>query len=334
MGSWVKSLRSLPRSPFHFHLFRPPERQLHSYLPLPRDNALPAQHKKSGRGPAVLQLVSKTQPTARKPSPTATVSGSPPPTSTLALPAADPTHLKVYVLPTVHNKYVFHSRFLRPRTRWERFALISAYVLRKWRYQVADVAAFAWHAIGGAGNARRDSAGGRMMLKAWMLGNRWTTRRAADEYFLKTVPRITQHVEFIYPSSANARAVKAQVGEYLANRDRHRRRLFLWSLALPSSLYIAKFHVTVANVFFTYNVFRINAAWRAMYGGQTLQKLVDARKVTWTSSKELDGIIRRGSEEVSRRMEAEMGSSSAVNGDPEGVARQDLPADEAAVRGT
>ncbi|KAJ3189097.1 hypothetical protein HDU85_002722 [Gaertneriomyces sp. JEL0708] len=210
------------------------------------------------------------------------------------LPSAH-THLQIYVLPTLHGKHVFHPRFLKPQTRLQHIALVSAFIFRKWRYQLSDVGAFVWNGAG--------ASTGFVGRKLWWWGNKLTTRRAADEYFLKNVPRITESVEFLYPPSSNLKMIKAQIGEFLANGDRHRSRLFLWALILPSSLYIGKFHVAVANLFFSYNVFRLNASWRAMYGAKTLQKLLDSRKVTWKADDQLQTLIESSSQEVTARLE-------------------------------
>ncbi|KAJ3178034.1 hypothetical protein HDU87_003812 [Geranomyces variabilis] len=219
------------------------------------------------------------------------------------LPPQNPhTHLKIYVLPTLHHKIVFHPAFLRPRSSIERSAIVAAYILRKWRYQLSDTAAFAWHALGA-------QSSGRNFL--YRFGNRITTRRAADEYFLKSIPRIAETVEFIYPASVSSRAIKRQLSdEVLANSDSHRQKLFLWALLLPSALYVAKFHLVAANVLFSYNVFRLNAAWRSVYGAKVLQRAIDARQVTWTASTELDERIRAISDEVAAKAKAEAGGDS------------------------
>ncbi|KAJ3153476.1 hypothetical protein HDU89_000502 [Geranomyces variabilis] len=215
------------------------------------------------------------------------------------------THLKIYVLPTLHNKNVFHPAFLRPRSSIERSAIVAAYILRKWRYQLSDTAAFAWHALGA-------QSSGRNFL--YRFGNRITTRRAADEYFLKSIPRIAETVEFIYPASISSRTIKRQLSdEVLANSDSHRQKLFLWALLLPSALYVAKFHLVAANVLFSYNVFRLNAAWRSVYGAKVLQRAIDARQVTWTASSELDERIRAISDQVAARAKAEAGGGGDGN---------------------
>ncbi|KAJ3158777.1 hypothetical protein HDU86_002458 [Geranomyces michiganensis] len=204
------------------------------------------------------------------------------------------THLKIYVLPTLHHRAVFHPAFLRPRSPLERTAIVAAYILRKWRYQLSDTFAYAWHAFGAHSNGHRNPI--------YRLGNRLTTRRtAADEYLLKSIPRITETIEFIYPASMpnGSRGIKRQLSDsVLANSDSHRQKLFLWALLLPSALYVAKFYLVAANVLFSYNVFRLNASWRAVYGAKCLQRAIDARQVTWTASRELDDRIKAISQQV------------------------------------
>ncbi|KAJ3015749.1 hypothetical protein HKX48_004404 [Thoreauomyces humboldtii] len=222
---------------------------------------------------------------------------SPTPTKPLSPRSPRPvdphTGLKVYVLPTLNGKYAFHAAFLKPRTQFERGAVISAFILRKWRFQLSDTFAFAWHAFG-ARFTRSGGVGIGAFVYKW--GNRVTTRKAADEYFLKSIPRITEHS--LVDSSTDG--------------DRHRSKLFLWALLLPSALYISKFYIALANILFTYNVFRLNASWRSMYGSKILQRLLDSRQVTWTASEALDEQVRALSADVTRRAEAEAGHGGKV----------------------
>ncbi|KND01776.1 uncharacterized protein SPPG_03568 [Spizellomyces punctatus DAOM BR117] len=250
-------------------------------------------------------MTSTSQPTVASPVTSST------PRPAIKATATPHTRLQVYVLPTLRNKYVFHARFLKPRSRVEYFALVTAYIFRKWRYQLSDACAFAWHGVGHWAGSRTGvlPSVGRGI---WWAGNRMTTRRAADEYFLKSVPKITEHIEFVYPASANAKLIKNQLGEFLANSDRHRSKLFLWALVLPVDLYLAKFHLAIANILFSYNIFRLNASWRSMHGSRTLQKLLDSKAVTWTASKELDEMIQRISGEVTQQIEREVGSQGRV----------------------
>lgn len=68
-------------------------------------------------------------------------------------------------------------------------------------------------------------------------------------------------------------------------------RLFGWSMLLPTNFYIAKFFVLGANLLFSYNVFRVNALFRANRGSTTLQSLLNERKVTFIESQELKTLI-------------------------------------------
>lgn len=95
------------------------------------------------------------------------------------------TKLKVYVFPTLHNQCVFHSRFLLPYNNFEYTGLKLGYALRKWRYQVSDFFAAFWQGYGEWAH-RVDGTGIHRTL--WKWGSKLTTRRCADEYFLKTVP--------------------------------------------------------------------------------------------------------------------------------------------------
>ncbi|KAJ3102849.1 hypothetical protein HDU97_000232 [Phlyctochytrium planicorne] len=127
------------------------------------------------------------------------------------------------------------------------------------------------------------------------------TRKADDEYFLKSIPIIAEHVEVIYPPGlTQMRLVKEQLALYLQEHEKHRTRLLMWSLILPADFYLAKFFVMSANLFFCYNVFRINAHWRAYRSASTLQKLLNHREgITWTPSEEFEKLILDKAEDAS-----------------------------------
>ncbi|KAI9202281.1 uncharacterized protein BJ171DRAFT_182632 [Polychytrium aggregatum] len=207
---------------------------------------------------------------------------------------ASPLTLQVIVLPTINGNVVFHSRFLTPRTPFERSALVLGYVFRKWRYQISDFFAAYWNRLGHSCSLASPAA-----LGLWKTVSRWVTRRSVDEYFLKTVPSITQNIEFLYPPSLNEALLKSQISNWIQD-DKHRRMLVIWSIFFPGSLYIAKVHVALANLFFTYNVFRVNSHYRAHYGFRTLRKLIDERKVAWIPSPELESAIKTITDELSQ----------------------------------
>ncbi|KAJ3398454.1 hypothetical protein HDV05_002478, partial [Chytridiales sp. JEL 0842] len=119
----------------------------------------------------------------RKP-PTAKVT---PPANFFAKTPRSPYNIQIYVLPTLHNKYIFHPRLPLSRNSFERSAVIAAYIFRKWRYTVSDSFGEVWHGWG------LKSGGKGAMGWLYGLGNKLTTRRAADEYFLKSVPHHIEH---------------------------------------------------------------------------------------------------------------------------------------------
>ncbi|KAJ3326577.1 hypothetical protein HDU76_012807 [Blyttiomyces sp. JEL0837] len=245
-----------------------------------------------------------------------------------------PYHAKVYIFPTLNGQYVFHTRFPRARSSIERFALIFAYALRKWRYSTWDHIAAAWHDMGLSSisklksmTAEEQEKGGmaltRITAKVYLKVNELTTRRAADEYFLKSVPTISEHVEFIYPAGTNVREVKQQLSEWLADSEKHRSQLFLWCLIFPADLYLAKYIALAANLFFFYNIFRINAHWRAMTSAGTLQRLINSKHVTWTESRDFENLIvtKAGQvhEELLREQLERMGGSDGSGGTNTGI---------------
>lgn len=49
-----------------------------------------------------------------------------------------------------------------------------------------------------------------------------------------------------------------------------------------------------------------------MYGAKTLQRLVDSKQVTWNASADLDELVQRFSQDVTKRMEAETNGQGRV----------------------
>ncbi|KAJ3055904.1 hypothetical protein HK097_008803 [Rhizophlyctis rosea] len=216
------------------------------------------------------------------------------------------THLVIYVLPTLHNRFVFHPRVLRPRSPFERALLFAVIVFRKWRYNISDFFAYGWQGFGAWAYGRAGNGGGDFFKKLWWAGNRVSTRRAADEYFFKMIPRISETVEFVYPPSINIRHAKEQLTDWLAFAPNQKSKLFLWSISFPTILYLAKFLFSPANALFSYTTFRVTAHWRANSGSKLLQSLVDHKRIIWTPSEEFEKMIVDASEKVTREMEVEV----------------------------
>ncbi|KAJ3113746.1 hypothetical protein HDU96_003006 [Phlyctochytrium bullatum] len=261
--------------------------------------------------PQLARLSSTTPPTDTPTPPEAAAPTASPEAAAPAAPARPrpltfattphtPTSLKVYVLPTLHpTRFAFHARIPPPRNPVERVAVVVAYVFRKWRYRVSDQFAEPWNALG-----RWCFRGGEgtVTARAFRMASRVVSRRADDEYFLKSVPAIAKEMEVIYPPSVDVRLVKEQLSLYLADTIKHRRGLYLWSMILPFDLYLSKFLVLAANAFFCYNVFRVNAHWRANTAQQTVQSLIDARRVVWTPSPGFEALVRERADDVTREL--------------------------------
>lgn len=41
---------------------------------------------------------------------------------------------RVYVLPTINSRFVFHAQFLKPDNKLQRLMIVMAYTMRKYRY--------------------------------------------------------------------------------------------------------------------------------------------------------------------------------------------------------
>lgn len=213
--------------------------------------------------------------------------------------------LKIYAFPSLNGRCVFHAQFLSPTTNLEYAGMAVAYITRKWRYQISDYAGSYWHKLG-------HCKPGSILSKAYQLGNRITTRRAADEYFFKQIPTRTEHVtlkliqiEIIFPSSMKQSVVQDQIQVWLADSDKFTGKLALYGALLPTNFYIAKFYILAANLLFTYHVFRVNASFRAHFGSKRMQELINRRQVKFTSSQELQDKIFNVSKEVSSQLEKE-----------------------------
>ncbi|KAJ3165994.1 hypothetical protein HK101_012040 [Irineochytrium annulatum] len=210
----------------------------------------------------------------------------PAPPHTLCATPLSAYSAKIYVFPTADpSRYALHVKPALPRNQFELVALLMAMALRKWRFMIVDRVKPGWMGL------EKGPMGG--LVKAL---NRWMTRRAEDEYFLKTVPMVTTDVEFIYPTSVNPIRVKQQLVDYLSSKffhfvllhgswfalsttnldsARHRFQLFLWAIILPANILLAKIFFTLANIFLAYNVFRVNAHMRSFLSGGVLGRLLD-----------------------------------------------------------
>ncbi|KAJ3368302.1 hypothetical protein HDU91_000700 [Kappamyces sp. JEL0680] len=199
------------------------------------------------------------------------------------------SRLRVFCLPTLNNQIVFHSEFPTARNKLELGAL-------KWRYQVSDYFASHWHAKVGASTSASLQA-------LYRSGNRLTTRKASDEYFFKTIPQHTESIEFVYPSSLSEKTIQDQLLRWLHDSHKFTPKLVFFGLLLPTNFYIAKWFLLLANGLFAYHVFRLNGAFRAHFGSQHLQRLLNQHgKVVWTSSPELQEQIQAVCREASIRL--------------------------------
>ncbi|KAJ3203911.1 hypothetical protein HK099_001331, partial [Clydaea vesicula] len=224
---------------------------------------------------------------------------------TTTLKTKNDRNLSVVVLPTINEKLVFHSKFLKPRNQPERVALVFAYILRKWRYQISDVFAEAWNSFGHSAFNEKGKFG-KFQRSFYLNVNKLITRKSCSEYFLKTIPEDITGMEIIFPSSLDKDVIKKRLATMTEENDKHKRNLYLWLLILPTNLFLAKFGDTAvlfANLFFTYNCFRVNAHYRAMHGVKELEKALRRKKfVNFNSSKELDDLIKAESSEVNKNL--------------------------------
>ncbi|RKP03497.1 hypothetical protein CXG81DRAFT_23893 [Caulochytrium protostelioides] len=235
----------------------------------------------------------------------------------------DPTCLKVYVLPARNHKYAFAAKFLPARAPWEHHATVLSYVARKWRYDLSDLCGTVWHRFGANAMAQGPQS---WAARAYMYGNRMTSRSAEAEYFLKQIPHRTQQIEIIYPSTLRGEQIDAQLQGWLATAEaRQTPQIWLWTMLLPLDVLLAKVvSASFANAFLFYNVFRVNAHVRARNGSRVLQKLQEADAVTWTASTDLEAYLDR----VGRDVTAQLRDEHARDGEPPDAAWTYAPGDD------
>ena len=97
---------------------------------------------------------------------------------------------RVYVLPTLDGRYVFHAQFLKPQTPAETFMITSAYIMRKYRFAISDYFAYHFHAFGRFAHSTKSGP----LIQLYRFGNKITTRRTDHEQFLRGVHLNSQHV--------------------------------------------------------------------------------------------------------------------------------------------
>ncbi|KAI9335849.1 hypothetical protein DFJ73DRAFT_26774 [Zopfochytrium polystomum] len=273
-----------------------------------------------------------------------------------------PGTARVYVLPTTSPHFVFHARLpaeqippsavpdgvhiarSRPYRTLERNAVVLAFFMRRYRYDFWErVVAAPWHAFGaralrdeaaaaGAAAVETAETGASRVKKAapaaswrgWLYraGNRLGTRDAADEYFLKTVPLWSQHIEFIYPAGVSTRLIKEQLHSWISARDKHRNLLFIYGISFPFVLYLAKIFFVAANALLCYQLFRIVSHWRALTAINTLSRFLSNPEtyVTWTASPELADLIVRRSRQVTDALRRDADEAAAANNGGGGAA--------------
>ena len=204
----------------------------------------------------------------------------------------------IFVLPTIHNRLVFHVQMKRPTTDVEYAILFSCYVFRKWRFMVSDAFGQQWHSFG----VSAFQTGSEWRKKAYQLGNRLTTRVACDEYFFKMVPRSIDTVEIVYPKSVDVEAIKQQLDVWLKRTSQHQANTFAATILLPFTVYLSKFVFIPANALLCYQLFRISASFKATQGLERIKTTIDRKKVQWVASEDLEYRIREMSDSNTRKM--------------------------------
>ncbi|KAJ1552636.1 hypothetical protein HK405_010575 [Cladochytrium tenue] len=251
-----------------------------------------------------------------------------------------PATARVYVLPTLHARHAFHARLSadlipptagpgaadiarsRPYNPVARAIVVLAFRIRQLRYDLWDRAVAApWHRFGAAAVAAaagaRAGAASSAAAAVYRAGNRIGTRRAADEYFLKSLPPAFAHVEFIYPAGLSTIPIKEQLREFLAARQKHVTALFLYALILSATVFLAKILLPLANAILAYVAFRTVAHARALTAISNLRRCLDnPARTHWTPSQGLTRLVERRSREVEERLRDD---ARAAGGDPDSV---------------
>lgn len=139
---------------------------------------------------------------------------------------------QICVLPTRNQHYVFTARYMPFSSPAEKMQMLLAYTARKYRYTVSDLFGSSWHEFGrkaylhnqskhsdetihvsSADSMQRTGSSATTIAKArppsslkkriYDIGNRITTRRCDQEYFMRNINLNSQTLEFVYPKGEN-----------------------------------------------------------------------------------------------------------------------------------
>jgi hypothetical protein len=205
--------------------------------------------------------------------------------------------LKIYVLPSIKGQLIFHCGYLKPKSKPEQFSLFASYVTRKWRFQISDYFGSHFHKYSNY----------QLHYKISDL----TTRKATDEYFFKQIPAKTSNIEFVVPNQIDIKKVQQQLKYYILESPKYSTNLLFAAMLLPTNIFLQKYlGFLFSSSLLTYHLFRVNNYFRAYYGSNRMQTLLNRNLVTFTHSKEFDDDIIRFSKQVenefiTRSMQAE-----------------------------
>lgn len=234
------------------------------------------------------------------------------PVLSLPPPKVDP------LAPYMPSKLVLHPRFLKPISQFERSAITSGYITRKWRYKLWD---FFWVPFEDAvGRTVAEGRADPVTKWTWETMNKLTTRKGAvEEWVLRGIPATADEIEVQYPvveanSSSTGPTAGTTTSETLPGRSDPRipqslitplllhlaspplqaglrTRLAFRVLMVPLSVLLAKVILPVAQVILAYNLFGIAASWRAIMGSRKLEQLLRADRIRSVGSPDFGRVI-------------------------------------------
>lgn len=208
--------------------------------------------------------------------------------------------LKIYVLPSIKGQLIFHCGYLKPKSNPERFALFASYVTRKWRFQISDFFGYHFHKYSNS--------------PLHYFISDLTTRRASDEYFFKQIPAKTSNIEFIIPNQIDIKKVQQQLKYYFLESPKYSTNLLFSAMLLPTNIFLQKYlGFLFSSSLLSYHLFRVNNYFRAYYGSNRMQTLLNRNRVTFTHSKEFDEDIIRFSKQVENQLHKSYDKSLKLN---------------------
>lgn len=212
------------------------------------------------------------------------------------------TDLKVYCLPTMGDQLVLHPRILTSLTKGERLYKSGVFLSRRWRYTVGDFVGSLFAPL-----ALSESPKKRRLYKSMLA---LITRDCEAEYFFRSIPNRTRHIEIIYPKGYIADGKEA-IQEHLreisdrAATPSHKSMAPIAAMLISSLglLTFIRHWAPVLYVPIVYMTSRLTSVIKADEGRRTFVRCIGNKAIKYTESEPLTEYLESTSREVSAQLE-------------------------------